>query len=564
MQRYTGSVIKRFDDSSTGNIAVGVQVTVRKRSDNSLATLYATNNIMSAPIANPMVTDINGMYAFYVADGRYNIEFSNSAPTLFDVAIFDVTESFDGIPTVSSVKTLVANAYIVQTTKGFFEGSEYGSASYYFDPSISKSLHNGQDFIAPEAISSWSGAYVDYAAMSSWSGTGVGVFIRVSAQDTTHNNIRKFPLTALGEAAASLSSPSRTIIYPAPRNATEFNAFENDLNVYGPNTYKDAAFLKIKQGTRASPTTDKRPTMWVQKVINSDRTTSEFGDNGAGYFGLSKTGGTSFSVGVTGFADMSGGTGQIIGVHGRGNAQTANSEVFGGWSYASCITPNVTPISLIGHEINCYRVSGTDIGWQRIANNSGNIRGLVITMADGSPLAGTMAVEIGAQLGSSGKWYTGIVNQPNSICPSNTDTTIGNGEFMRLHGSTGVSTRYGGIRIMDGWWQYGISFAEVPWDQYLNGCAILLGLRQRTVYGATPVEGRWTEATADGAWNFQGMQGIRYNGTQILGPRNTGYGAVSGPLDAAAWDTSTASLALLSQKVGAIWLALRNHGLIGS
>lgn len=93
MQKYTGSVFRKFDSAVSGNIGVNVQVTVRDAVTNALATLYGTNNTSSTPLANPLTTDVNGQYSFYAANGRYNISFSAAGtPSINDVQLFDFTE----------------------------------------------------------------------------------------------------------------------------------------------------------------------------------------------------------------------------------------------------------------------------------------------------------------------------------------------------------------------------------------------------------------------------------------------------------------------------------------
>lgn len=58
--------------------------------------------------------------------------------------------------------------------------------------------------------------------------------------------------------------------------------------------------------------------------------------------------------------------------------------------------------------------------------------------------------------------------------------------------------------------------------------------------------------------------GYRVNGTQVVGPRDTGWGTTSGTTSKASFDTGTVTLAALAQRVGAMWNALRGHGLIGN
>lgn len=78
---------------------------------------------------------------------------------------------------VDGIKNLVTDPSVLQTTKGFYVGSESGSASYYYDPNKSKTLHNGGTVIAPEALSAWNGSAANIATLLNWAGTGVGCFV---------------------------------------------------------------------------------------------------------------------------------------------------------------------------------------------------------------------------------------------------------------------------------------------------------------------------------------------------------------------------------------------------
>jgi hypothetical protein len=89
MQRYTGSVLRKFDSSTDGNIAKNVQVTIRKSSDNTLAELYSVNSTSSPQLPNPLSTDVNGQYTFFAEDGKYDITFNNGAPSILGVQLLD-------------------------------------------------------------------------------------------------------------------------------------------------------------------------------------------------------------------------------------------------------------------------------------------------------------------------------------------------------------------------------------------------------------------------------------------------------------------------------------------
>lgn len=66
MQRYTNNI-----QTQTGQAIAGALVTVLNFPSLSTATIYSDNN--STPLANPVVTDSKGFFAFYAVNGRYSI-----------------------------------------------------------------------------------------------------------------------------------------------------------------------------------------------------------------------------------------------------------------------------------------------------------------------------------------------------------------------------------------------------------------------------------------------------------------------------------------------------------
>jgi len=109
MQRYTGSIIRKFDSNTTGNISQGTLVTVRKSSDNSLATLYSTNSVSSPVLPNPLTSDQNGQFWFYADDGKYNLSFNNGAPTIFEVQLRDLFIQSEGSITLEQFNILAGS-----------------------------------------------------------------------------------------------------------------------------------------------------------------------------------------------------------------------------------------------------------------------------------------------------------------------------------------------------------------------------------------------------------------------------------------------------------------------
>jgi len=86
MQKYVNSVAA----AATGLPVAGASVQVNVHGGGA-ATIYSDNGITVA--ANPLTTDTNGSYAFYAADGRYDLVISGTnitTTTISDVLLVDV------------------------------------------------------------------------------------------------------------------------------------------------------------------------------------------------------------------------------------------------------------------------------------------------------------------------------------------------------------------------------------------------------------------------------------------------------------------------------------------
>lgn len=87
MQRYDGFVLRKIDDPTQGNVATGVSVQVRNKSDNSVANLFS-DSAGTVSKANPLTTDSDGRYWFYAADGSYIIDVASGSASL-EVQLID-------------------------------------------------------------------------------------------------------------------------------------------------------------------------------------------------------------------------------------------------------------------------------------------------------------------------------------------------------------------------------------------------------------------------------------------------------------------------------------------
>ena len=155
MQKYNGQLIRQFSSPVSGNAASGVTVTVRRKSDNALATLYADNNIAGATLSNPITTTDKGFFAFYAADGVYTLTFSDATPQqviqLQDVA--ELQAQFDAAVLAGGYipsGTFSAGATLTQANQVLSDGSSY----WRWDGSLPKVVTSGS-VPTPTGVGGW-------------------------------------------------------------------------------------------------------------------------------------------------------------------------------------------------------------------------------------------------------------------------------------------------------------------------------------------------------------------------------------------------------------------------
>lgn len=85
MQKFINSIA-----AATGMPVSGAQVQVNTYPAGLAATIYSDNGV--TPAANPITTDTNGAFAFYAADGHYQIVISGAniqTQTVNDILLVD-------------------------------------------------------------------------------------------------------------------------------------------------------------------------------------------------------------------------------------------------------------------------------------------------------------------------------------------------------------------------------------------------------------------------------------------------------------------------------------------
>ena len=88
MQKWNGSLLRKFDDVIDGNASVGTTVVVRNTVGNTLAVIYDVDDTNSVQKNNPFVTDDFGRYSFFAPNGKYTIEFGDGSDSI-DIILTD-------------------------------------------------------------------------------------------------------------------------------------------------------------------------------------------------------------------------------------------------------------------------------------------------------------------------------------------------------------------------------------------------------------------------------------------------------------------------------------------
>ena len=97
--------------------------------------------------------------------------------------LVQVDTLYDGIKSLPQIEGVALNV------KGFYAGTDVGGGQFFYDPSRSKTEHNGGTVIAPAALTAWDGTSGDIATLLDWTGAGSGCFVRLfNIQGVAHSS----------------------------------------------------------------------------------------------------------------------------------------------------------------------------------------------------------------------------------------------------------------------------------------------------------------------------------------------------------------------------------------
>lgn len=163
---------------------------------------------------------------------------------LADVASSIVIAGFQAkqLRLVDGIKQLTPQSGIAMQCKGYVSGKSYGGGFFYYDPALSKTLHNGGTIISPEAITAWNGTYADIVTMLNWTGTGSGCYVRVVGDDPI--DILMFGADPSGVADSTVAV--RSCLNAAKKIAQSVITY--GINVFVPKgVYKTSGTITIPQ-----------------------------------------------------------------------------------------------------------------------------------------------------------------------------------------------------------------------------------------------------------------------------------------------------------------------------
>ena len=87
MRKYAGVIL-----DTAGNVSEGASITVYLTGTTTKATLYLDEGVTQ--ITNPVTSDTNGRFSFYVADGEYNFKVSGSNITTYTISDIQIVDAY--------------------------------------------------------------------------------------------------------------------------------------------------------------------------------------------------------------------------------------------------------------------------------------------------------------------------------------------------------------------------------------------------------------------------------------------------------------------------------------
>lgn len=545
-----------FATDSQGNVLGSAQVYLYLAGTTTLAS--GLKNISGAALANPFTSQSNGLVQFSAPDDNYDLRVVKPGRE-FTIRI----QCFDGVAFLLGVsQTPIPNGIPRANSSGVIDAS-------WFDGSI------------PSASFSQSASY---AAGS----------LSKHAQITVSVTDQPFGATTSGDATAAFQA------------AYDFVPAGGVIKVPGPGPY-----------TVGEVTGTKAVTWEVDFDINTNLSLRQLPGRVTGGFGnawlfsrLKNSGGEFATMRVDRVADYAGGSagsvcsniratttvsnnaaasfewcatfvldnsgrGQNVAMYAQGNRRAGSTITVGGTFAGVCEASDFTqekdPASgLIGLEVDVF-ANDTDALGRRVA----------IDVVAGKGVSAGARCEVG-----HGLRFVPVLNDPARARFRTMITALGDKDYVLNVSGTSVENDINllstggkiGVRVAgshtdaafvhDGTSPYGFRFSGT----YSSGAAIRMPQGTGIAFESTgAIQAKYVGGSMqflNGATLRQAFSmttgAMSINGSQVVGPRDTGWAAMTGTSNkAAVYDVSSVTLPQLAARVAAMQAALTTHGMIG-
>lgn len=363
------------------------------------------------------------------------------------------------------------------------------------------------------------------------------------ATEGTDNNAA----IAAARTEAGVNRPvfAPSAVYTAPWGIKNITSLDFGFDQLG-----EGSAFSLSQGTAANPSTTSSPVIYIEKTTQGHPT--NLNDHGAIDVRVKKVGGSSNTYAVFAAAEAAGGGGNVVPFFSiaRGSDPTTN-YLTGSRVYVNKAVATDACIA-VGAEIYISDSSGQDSGWMD-TNAVNSTTGLSIF---NEPGRGTFGVRIATGQAGNG-FYTGILLDQDSVMPT---SFSGTAEAVRIKGGSSTSKKYGGLWLQSGNFSYGINLVGPAYD---NNSAILMPKDSRITFGTATTDTSYATWTSSDFFNInQGKYAV--NGTQVVGPRISGWTSPTGTPSRAGFATSSATATDVAQALMALIQDLKIHGIIGT
>ncbi len=362
----------------------------------------------------------------------------------------------------------------------------------------------------------------------------------------------------LSEIEAHVAANGKAVLYPFGK----WKGLASADNLHGSN-FLNGLSGRYQAGMLENPIDDDpQPVTWNQKYSKTDYDGGW--DCGAAYNSIVKVGGSSFGSAATSFAKYVDGEGDLIAHHARCELIGGESRGFALWAYTKIKNPKAK--RACGAEITVNN-SGSDVSWLS-GNDSLDPSGIGMISAVNFGLAdGLYGIHQGLRLpdrkaDDKKRTWTGLCFGRNSIAPCDEN---GNGEAIRIRGSSYESGRYGGMTFGDMVNEHKFAYGiRMRYADFYSDSAIELRYGHKIQWGTSSgAAGKW--AKYDEATNSLYLNGmfVSLNGSVVLKSRQTGVFQLTGTADGVTKNTESITLVELARYVKKVSDALFVHGMIG-